>query len=362
MALSCFTVCTNAQVEQNYSSGEYSLELIDIIPESRVVINCPKSELINPKLPTKIVFYALPNGNTIEQTAGKLMGPADDWHFNIQHIAAQTRFLRENDPKYNYITVYLQASMKAWTAHSAKYSESPMLYVHLIDTVCRIISKHLTSRVRGTSGVRDVTGVRDTFEVRDTPGVRDTSASLVPLKLQQIVLSSHSGGGRFLFNYIQGVEKIPAKIKGIVFIDSNYGYEDSLHAKKMTDWIKSSPSNKLAVFSYVDTTVILNGKPIVSSKGGTGYRSKVMAESFMCSGINLRSYSDTLFRKYIGLGGSGPKGGRVQILIKENPTGEIFHTVLVERNGFIHSLLIGTQLEEKGYKFWGERAYSKFIE
>lgn len=338
MALSCFTVCTNAQVEQNYSSGEYSLELIDIIPESRVVINCPKSELINPKLPTKIVFYALPNGNTIEQTAGKLMGPADDWHFNIQHIAAQTRFLRENDPKHNYITVYLQASMKAWTAHAAKYSESPMLYVHLIDTVCSIISNHFISEAR------------------------DTSASLVPLKLQQIVLSSHSGGGRFLFNYIQGVEKIPAKIKGIVFIDSNYGYEDSLHAKKMTDWIKSSPSNKLAVFSYVDTTVILNGKPIVSSKGGTGYRSKVMAESFMCSGINLRSYSDTLFRKYIGLGGSGPKGGRVQILIKENPTGEIFHTVLVERNGFIHSLLIGTQLEEKGYKFWGERAYSKFIE
>lgn len=321
-------VGASAQVRSGYSAKEETFELTDIIPESRVVINSPKHELINPKLPTKIVFFALPNGNTIEYTAGKLMAPADDWRFDIQHIAAQTRFLRENDRKHNYITVYLQASMRAWTAHSAKYSESPRLYIHLIDTVCSIISEHFASEVSNT----------------------------------EVILSSHSGGGRFLFDYIKGVEQIPAKIKGIVFIDSSYGYEDSLHAKKMTDWIKSSRNNKLAVFSYVDTTVRLNGKPIVSSKGGTGYRSKMMVDAFAGRGIKFRSYTDTVFHKFISLGGSGPAGGRVQILIKENPTGQIYHTVLVERNGFIHSLLIGTPLEEKGYKFWGKRAYSTFIE
>ena len=42
-----------------------------------------------------ISFFALPNGNTTEQTMGKKMQQGDDWHFDIQHIAAQTRFIRQ---------------------------------------------------------------------------------------------------------------------------------------------------------------------------------------------------------------------------------------------------------------------------
>ncbi|MFA5849054.1 MAG: hypothetical protein WC833_04165 [Bacteroidales bacterium] len=325
LALGC--VCADAQVRSGYADKEDIFELTDIIPDSRIVVNSPKKELIDSRIPTRIVFFALPNGNTIEQTAGKLMTPADDWHFDIQHIAAQTRFLRENDTKHNYIVVYLQASMKAWTSHATKYPESPKLYTHLVDTVCSIIA-----------------------------------ARTIPLRKQEIILSSHSGGGRFLFNYINGSEKIPSKVRGIVFIDSSYGYEDSLHAAKLADWIKSSKRNTLSVFSYVDTTVVLNGKRIVSSKGGTGYRSKMMSEALISRGVKLRSFRDTTFRRFVGKGGTKIKGAKVQILIKENPTGKIYHTVLVERNGFIHSLLIGSSLEEKGYRFWGERAYSRFIE
>ncbi|RYY00811.1 MAG: hypothetical protein EOO53_21265 [Gammaproteobacteria bacterium] len=33
---------------------------------------------------TMVIFYALPNGNTIEQTMGKLLQPGDDWHFDIK--------------------------------------------------------------------------------------------------------------------------------------------------------------------------------------------------------------------------------------------------------------------------------------
>lgn len=327
IALICIYSGANAQQGSNYYSKEESFELKNLIPDSRIVVNSPLKGLINPKLKTRVVFFALPNGNTIEQTAGKLVKPTDDWHFDIQHIAAQTRFLREHDHRYNYIVVYLEASMKAWTAHAAKYPDSPQLYTHLVDTVCGIIAEKYG-----------------------------------PLKNEEIILSSHSGGGRFLFSYINGVEKIPAKVKRIVFIDSSYGYEDSLHADKLANWIKSSKTNALAVFSYIDTTVILNGKRIVSSKGGTGYRSRMMADALMNRGIKLRSYSDTTFKRFVGLGGSGLTGGRVQILIKENPTGQIYHTILVERNGFINSMLIGSPLEEKGYKFWGERAYSKYIE
>ncbi|OFY39227.1 MAG: hypothetical protein A2X18_04195 [Bacteroidetes bacterium GWF2_40_14] len=325
LALGC--IGAYAQENTGYAAKEESFELTDLIPESRIVVNCPKKELINSRLPTKIVFFALPNGNTIEQTAGKLTTPADDWHFDIQHIAAQTRFLMENDTKHNYIVVYLQASMKAWTSHAAKYPESPKLYTHLVDTVCSIIA-----------------------------------AWYVPLRKQEVILSSHSGGGRFLFNYINGSEKIPSMVRGIVFIDSSYGYEDSLHADKLADWVKSSKRNTLAVFSYIDTTVVLNGKRIVSSNGGTGYRSKMMSEALINRGVKLRSSQDTTFCRFVGKGGREIKGAKVQILIKENPTGKIYHTVLVERNGFIHSLLIGSPLEEKGYRFWGERAYSTFIE
>ena len=42
----------------------------------------------------ELVVYALPNGNTLEQTLGRKLRNGDDWHFDIQHIAAQTRFLR----------------------------------------------------------------------------------------------------------------------------------------------------------------------------------------------------------------------------------------------------------------------------
>jgi len=338
IVLMLFNYGAIAQQGDSDSLKEQSIEFKNLIPDSRIVINSPINGQINPKLKTRILFFALPNGNTIEQTAGKLVAPSDDWHFDIQHIAAQTRFLRENDRRYNYIIVYLEASMKAWTAHAAKYPDSPKLYNHLIDTVCSIIAGNFVNN----DGMRTV--------------------CLVPQEKQEVILSSHSGGGRFMFNYINGNEKIPSKIKRIVFIDSTYGYEDSLHADKLADWVKNSKTNALAVFSYIDTTVILNGKRIVSSKGGTGYRSKMMEEALMNRDIKLRNYSDTTFRRFLALGGTGLTGARVQILIKENPTGQIYHTILVERNGFINAMLIGSPLEEKGYRFWGKRAYSKFIE
>ncbi len=55
-------------------------------------------------------------------------------------------------------------------------------------------------------------------------------------------------------------------------------------------------------------------------------------------------------------------GGRVQFLLTENPERTILHTVLVERNGFIHAILAGTTEEERGYTYFGERAYSDWID
>ena len=52
---------------------------------------------------------------------------------------------------------------------------------------------------------------------------------------------------------------------------------------------------------------------------------------------------------------------RIEIVLKNNPDKKIFHTVQVERNGFIHSILSGTRLEQKGYTYFGPRAYSGLI-
>jgi hypothetical protein len=40
----------------------------------------------------------------------------------------------------------------------------------------------------------------------------------------------------------------------------------------------------------------------------------------------------------------------------------ILHTVQVELNGFIEGMLSGTNMESKGYTYYGERAYTQFIQ
>lgn len=119
-------------------------------------------------------------------------------------------------------------------------------YRELVDSVCKIIDKITNGKVSINS--------------------------------QDIILGSHSGGGRFVFNYISADSEIPHKVKKI-FSDSVYGFEDEMHGEKLFKWLKSSSKNILSVISYIDTTVILDGKRIVSATGGTGYRSKMMYNS-----------------------------------------------------------------------------------
>ena len=306
---------------------EIEYEYRGLIPESRVVIDMPEPEYINPAKPTIVIFYALPNGNTIEQTKGRkpdaVSGEKDGWRYDIQHIAAQTRFLRSKDKNSNYVVVYLESALRAWTTHASKYGDSPRMYRNLIDTVRSIIA--------------------------------DKSSGKAERGKQSIVLSSHSGGGRFIFSYLQGEATIPEYIKRIVFLDSVYGYEEGLHSDKFCKWLGQSSKNALVVYSYIDTTVILDGKHIVSPTGGTGYKSRQMAGDIIARGIKLKSESDTSFCSYT-------LKKKVQILIKENPHGKIYHTVLVERNGFVSSVLFGTRYEQRGYKFWGNRCYNPFID
>jgi hypothetical protein len=176
------------------------------------------------------------------------------------------------------------------------------------------------------------------------------------------VLSGHSGGGSFIFGFLNSVEKIPSNVERITFLDSNYGYEDSLkHGDKLIEWLSEGLLTEhalndryLSVIAYDDRDVKINGKNIVSPTGGTYYRSKMMKERLEKE-FKFADENDTSFTSYTAL------NDRVQFHLKENPNAEIFHTVLVERNGFIQSILSGTEHERKNYKFWGERCYEKWI-
>jgi hypothetical protein len=293
--------------------GEQQMLIENAPPSTRILINAPlKGFGKNDRV--LLVFYALPNGNTIEQTLGKNLKEGDDWHYNIQHIGAQTRFLRHLIKKETIVTVYLEAGQKSWPTWVTKTSDS-------VQTVKRMVDN-----------------------------IKGIFAPWHP----QVVLNGHSGGGRFVFSYLDAVENIPSDVVRIAFLDSNYGYVDSLHGPKILSWLKFGKHNCLSVVAYNDSVVVYNGKQLVSPTGGTWYRSKLMQKYLAQSFAFKTEEDDSLIWK------SALKR-RVEIILKTNPNNKIFHTTQVERNGFIHSMVSGTRYEKRGYTYFGERAYSGFI-
>ncbi len=55
------------------------------------------------------------------------------------------------------------------------------------------------------------------------------------------------------------------------------------------------------------------------------------------------------------------KNNSIEFQLIKNPEGKIYHTVLVEKNGFIALIFNGTPFMDKNYLFWGDRAYQSFI-
>ena len=279
-----------------------------------VTININAPLHFNKKGKTFLVLFALPNGNNIEWTKGKRMKTGEDWHFDIQHIAAQTRFVRNIDKKNNYIVAYIMADQKSWPAWKRTVEGSRLKIENIVDS--------LTERFKDYH--------------------------------PRIILNGHSGGGSFIFGYLDIVEKIPDNIERIAFLDSDYGYEDSSHTKKFVDWLQNKDHN-LFVLAYNDSIVIFNGKQLVSTTGGTWYRSRLMQRK-LSEHFTFKTVADTSFINYSAL------KGRVRIILKENPRGLIYHTVQVEKNGYIYSILSNTKFDRRKYfTYFGDRAYEKFI-
>ena len=84
---------------------------------------------------TNIIFYALPNGNSTAQTMGKKTERGDDWHFDIQHIRAQTEFIRNKAPDENYVVIYLENKYKSWPAWKTKNPGYSLIIPRIIDSL-----------------------------------------------------------------------------------------------------------------------------------------------------------------------------------------------------------------------------------
>lgn len=292
-------------VAQTFEQKTKAMPVVNL--ENGVKLTFDEPEDLNSK-PTKIVIYALPNGNTTAQTFGKKLAIGDDWHFDIQHIGAQTSFIRKQDQKHSYIVVYLENTLKSWPAWRRQTKNADSI-------ICKIVEDlHLKYK----------------------------------FSKSKLILNGHSGGGSFIFGFINSQTKIPSYIERISFLDATYGYETEKHQQKLKDWL-SRKGKSLQVISYNDSVVVYNGKPLVSPTGGTWYRSKLMARDLEVS--RLQETEDQF---------SWQNKSASFILIK-NPEAKIYHTVLVEKNGFIHSIFKGTKLANKNYLFWDKRAYENFI-
>ena len=172
----------------------------------------------------------------------------------------------------------------------------------------------------------------------------------------ELILTSHSGGGSFTFGYLNSVEEIPDRVARIAFLESDCAYELAPgHTAKLAGWIKSSERHRLVVLAYDDANARLEGQPFVSATGGTWYRSHLMQTNLAAHFPFTRTGRD-------GLEVFSALEGRVQFLLKPNPERKIFHTLQVEKNGFIHAMLAGMSLEGIGYAYFGSRADEPWIE
>ncbi len=169
-----------------------------------------------------------------------------------------------------------------------------------------------------------------------------------------MVLSGHSGGGSFTFGYLNSVKEIPDNIKRIAFLDSDYGFEDK-YGEQFVKWLKSGKDHYFAVLAYNDSVALYKGKTFVSPTGGTWYRTKMM-QKYLSDYFKFAREEDSSMIRYSAL------NGRIKIFLKKNPEKAILHTVQVERNGFIECMLSGTVYESKGYVYYGDRAYVRYIQ
>jgi len=145
----------------------------------RVVVDDPYDTEGILDSPLNLIIYALPNGNSIEWTMGKQKNAADNWHFNIQYVDAQAEWLRQHTSD-RYVVAYLEAPKLSWPAWKKSHPDHGEMISHMFDSL-RAMYPHA-----------------------------------------RVLLNSHSGGGSLINGFIETRDALPAWVKRISFIGSNY--------------------------------------------------------------------------------------------------------------------------------------------
>lgn len=279
----------------------------------RVVVNLnPDLHLIGR---TRLIIYATPNGNSIEWTLGCGKAPQLDWHYDIQHVAAQVRRLRELLPNENIALACIEPEGLSWPAWRKKHADAPARARRVVNWICEQL----------------------------------------PGDYKRVALTGHSGGGSFTWAFLDGADDIPDLVERIALLDSNYSYDDEKkHGDKIVSWLQGDAKRRLSVIAYDDREITLNGKKVVGPDGGT-YRATQRMMTRLTKDIALNESKVSDFINSIGL------DGRLAFRVHQNPANKILHTALVgDMNGLLQGLTEGEAVNWG--TFGGPRAYTNWIQ
>lgn len=281
---------------------------------ARVIVLAPGR--FDPERPTRLIVFATPNGNSIEQTLGSARGPDTDWHFDIQHVAAQVRRWREVCDSENVVVACIEPAGLSWPAWRRARADSPVRIRRMVDAL----------------------------------------RNWLPEPRPSITLAAHSGGGSFLFGLIDAGDEIPTEIDRIVFLDANYAYADDLqHGDKLLAWLRANEQRRLAVIAYDDREITLDGQKVVSPTWGT-FRATQRMRDRLSRDTTFVDSSNGAMLTARGL------DGRIVLHMHANPENKILHTALVgEMNGLLEGLSIGRDVKPWG-ALGGPRAYTDWIQ
>jgi hypothetical protein len=312
--------CSSAPVARPLTGfraeGSFGEQQLVITPATGVTATIVAPARLDIKRPVELILYALPNGNTTAQTMGRQLAPGMDWHFDIQHIAAQTRALRERGLT-QAVVAYLEADSRSWPEWRRRQGY-PVANAKL-------------------------------------PGIVDSIVATIGRPQQlSITLTGHSGGGSFMFGLIEAGAALPAGIDRVAFLDANYNFEPS-HGDTLRSWLSQDPRHVLVVLAYDDREIMLDGRKVVSDSGGT-WRATERMLNYLRPRLTLTA--DTLgdFHRW--------RNAQVEILRHPNPANRILHTEMIgEMNGYMHALLVRRAPYDRGQPVLAPaRAYTRWVE
>lgn len=273
-------------------SGEERLRVFELAPGVRATVVAPAQ--LDARQRVDLILYALPNGNSTAETMGQRAGDGVGWRFDIQHIAAQTRALRDRGLP-QAVVVYLEADAKSWPSWRARlgYERANARIVAIVDQLRALVG---------------------------------------PLDRTTVTLTGHSGGGSFMFGFIEDQDTLPDWLERIAFLDANYNFAPA-HGDKLVTWLRRRPEHRLVALAYDDREIMLDGKKVVSDSGGTWRATQRMIQHL---GQSLTFTADTLgaFTRH--------RAPQVELLLHPNAENRILHTAMIgDMNGYMHALLTG---------------------